>query len=83
MSDSVSAIVKPHWTEEAERVSGRWHPVWGLLGEDDNGTLYVPAWRNRPGWDGWWNRRLDLRRPTHWLPYLRSRLAGKLVWLDA
>lgn len=71
-----------HWTEHAERVYGRWNPFWGLVGESPDAILLLPAWGKNGEPDGWWNRRLNLRRPTHWLPYLRSRLTRKLVWLD-
>ena len=71
-----------HWTERAERIHGSSNPLLGHLGEDADGRLYVPAWRSRSGWDGWWDRPLNLLRPTHWLPYLRSRLSKKLAWLD-
>jgi hypothetical protein len=82
-------FVQPHWTERADRVGDNLyqcgHPIFGLVAENENGTLLVPAWRNPhhdnyPG--GWWNRRLNLRRPTHWLPYLRSRLTRSLVWVE-
>ncbi len=83
-------MADPHWTEKAEWVAqpGRAaaNPLVGLLAESDAGVLLLPAWRNPrrddyPG--GWWNRRLDLRNPLHWLPYLRSRLTGSLVWVEA
>lgn len=70
-----------HWTEEAERVGPcrlSDSPMFGLVGENSYGELLVPSWKRR----NWWDRRLNLRRPTHWLPYLRSRLTRKLVWLD-
>lgn len=86
---SRNEIVQPHWTERAERVGPARlanSPLVGLVGESGDGDLHLPSWRNDhrdsfPG--GWWGRPLDLRRPTHWLPYLRSRLARKLVFLDA
>lgn len=80
-----------HWTETADRISheGSAHPLWGHVAESEDGDLLLPAWwwvqrRHRdvaPG--GWWNRRLNLRCPWHWLPYLRSRSAGRLVWVEA
>ena len=81
---------EPHWTELAERVTDK--PLgasnWfvGLMAENEDGMWLLPSWGNPhrdeyPG--GWWGRSLDLRRPTHWLPYLRSRLTRKLVWVEA
>lgn len=67
-----------HWSEDAERIYyGSSNPLWGHIGEHPDGDFYVPSWGRR----GWWGRRLNLRRPTHWLPYLRSRLTRKVVWL--
>ena len=82
-------IVQPHWTELADRVgSARLasNPLIGLVGETEDGDLMLPSYLNThsgafPG--GWWGRPLNLRRPTHWLPYVRSRLAGKVVMLGA
>lgn len=64
-----------HWTETAERVTGT---GLRLVGEDDNGELYVPS-RTR---EDWWDRRLSLCKPSHWPFYLRSRIARQLVWLE-
>jgi hypothetical protein len=80
-------MTDPHWTENAERVSGPKslaNPLWGLIGESPDGDLLLPAWsqRGHDEYDGWWNRQLNLRRPTHWLPYLRSRLARSVAMLD-
>ena len=70
---------RPHWTEETERVyEGGSGPLTGLIGEDGFGDFWCPSWRRRE----WWDRRLNLRRPTHWLPYLHSRLTRKLAFLD-
>jgi hypothetical protein len=79
-----------HWSETADRVNGAVssNPLFGHLGEDDNGELLLPAWwrTQRAHCDesqgGWWNRRLNLRCPWHWLPYLRSRISGRLVFLE-
>lgn len=75
-----------HWTVDAKRIGdGSANPLWGHVAEDEDGGLLLPAWRNPmrhvcPG--GWWNRRLDLRRPTHWLPWLRSRVTRTLQWVE-
>lgn len=70
---------RTHWTEAAERT---WeaddHPLWGLVGECPDGRLWLPSWRRKD----WWDRPLNLRRPTHWLPWLHSRLARKVAFLD-
>lgn len=79
-----------HWMARADRVGDavRWagNPLVGLLAEDDGGNLVLPAWRNPhhdecPG--GWWNRRFRPRNPLHWLPWLRSRLTRRIVWVEA
>lgn len=67
----------------ADRIEGSANPLWGHVGEGPDGEFYLPAWRNEDGAERpWWNRRLDLRRPTHWLPWLRSRITRTLAWLD-
>ncbi len=67
---------KAHWTETAERVNGE---GLRLVGEDEHGDLLVPS-RTR---DDWWDRRLDLRRPSHWPFYLRSRITRQIVFLES
>lgn len=64
-----------HWTARADRVADGDHRI---LGEDDHGDLWVPASWNT----AWWSRRLDLRRPSHWIYYLRSRLTRRIAWLE-
>ena len=63
-----------HWMERADRVGGNAR----ILGEDDYGVLMVP----RLGKRGQWKRTLDLRKPWHWLPYLRSRLTSRIAFLE-
>lgn len=65
-----------HWTETADRV---YDSRQVLLGEDDRGDLWVPSYKrlNR------WNKRLDLRRPTHWPAYLLSRLSRRIAFLES
>lgn len=75
-----------HWTVDAHRIAGSPSPLWGHVAEDEYGELLLPAWRNPrrdecPG--GWWSRPLNLRRPTHWLPYLRSRLTRTIGWVES
>jgi hypothetical protein len=65
--------MKEHWTATADRVGDP-----RLIAEDEKGELWLPS-RRKPGW---WDRRLDLRRPTHWPAYLRSRLTGRLTMID-
>lgn len=65
-----------HWMETADRV---WTGSTRIVGEDDRGDLWVPS-KTRPGW---WDRPLDLRRPTHWPYWLRSRLTRRLAFLEA
>ena len=61
-------------------------PTWGHIAQCDNGDLWLPAYRNlADGYTGppWYNRRLDLRKPLHWLPYLRSRLTSRVAMVDS
>lgn len=75
-----------HWTELSWRIDGDPHPLWGHVGEMPDGRLLVPSWSRKKaaqkGCKGWWDRPLNLRRPTHWLPYLRSRRSHMLAWLE-
>lgn len=64
------------WMEDAQVNGGP--EVRGLLGEDEDGFIYVPS-RTR---DDWWDRRYDWRNPTHWRYYLRSRLTHRIVMLE-
>lgn len=63
-----------HWTERAERV------MTGdrLLGEDEDGDLLVPE----KGSPGRWRGRFNPRNPAHWVPYLRSRITRKIIFLE-
>lgn len=67
--------VRPHWTESADRVAD---PKGRYVGECPYGDLWVPS-RNR---ENYWDRKLNLRHPTHWLYWLRSRLTKRIAWLD-
>lgn len=68
-------MAREHWTERAERVtSGH-----GILGEDEYGDLLVP----KKCASGLWEGRFDPRRPTHWIPYLRSRITRKIAFLES
>ena len=64
-----------HWLENVDRVTGG-DPR--ILGEDENGELYVPS-KTRPEF---WDRRFAARNPTHWHYYLRSRITGRVAWLE-
>lgn len=50
----------------------------GLLGEDEDGNLWVPGHRR----DGTWERRFDPRRPWHWRCWLRSRRHGRVAMIE-
>lgn len=65
---------KTHWTEAANRDGGP-----DVLGEDENGRLWVPSRTDV----GLWDRPLDLRKPTHWRYYLRSRFRGTLAFVES
>jgi hypothetical protein len=64
-----------HWLEDADYVTDG-DPR--IIGQDDHGDLFVPS-RTRPGY---WDRRLNLWKPTHWPFYLRSRLTGRVAFLE-
>lgn len=49
-----------------------------LLGEDENGDLWVPS-RSR---HAWWDRRFSAWRPTHWRYWLRSRRKLRLAMIE-
>jgi len=65
--------LREHWRCHAEYVERD-----DLVAEDESGRLWVPS-RTRPKF---WDRPLDLRRPTHWPYYLRSRLAGQVAMIE-
>lgn len=75
-----------HWTEMSWRIKGDPNPLWGHVGEGPDGNLLLPSWSRtkaaEKGCEGWWDRPMNLRRPTHWLPYLRSRGTLMLAWLE-
>lgn len=64
---------RTYWTETADREGGA-----DVLGEDENGRLWVPSRTTV----GWWDRRLSLWRPTHWPYYLRSRRRRTLAFIE-
>ena len=49
-----------------------------LLGEDENGDLWVPSKRL----DQWWDRRFSPWKPSHWRYWLRSRLHLRLAMIE-
>jgi len=63
------------WIADVERdlYRGGW-----LLGEDENGDLFVPGKTPDAPW-----RCFSERNPLHWLAYLHSRLRGVVAWLEA
>lgn len=65
-----------HWTATAERVSDGDSRI---LGEDDNGDLWVPS-RTRAEW---WDRRFNAWNPTHWPYWLRSRVTKRVAFLES
>lgn len=65
-----------HWRERAELVIGDQFNKY--IAEDEDGELRVPE-RRRPGW---WRERFNPRNPAHWLPWLRSRLTGKVAMIE-
>ena len=69
----MSKKVREHWTGRAEYVERD-----DLVAEDESGRLWVPS-RKRPKF---WDRPLNLWRPTHWPYYLRSRLAGQVAMIE-
>lgn len=57
-------------------------PLWAVMlvcAEDDYGDLWLPSRKCK----GYWDRPLNLRRPTHWAPYLLSRITGWIVVVEA
>lgn len=77
--------MKSHWRDEIDLDGGP-----DVLGEDQDGVLWVPARRPlryllRPPHQhrrGYWDRRLSLWRPTHWFAYLRSRRRRTLAFIE-
>ncbi len=67
---------KDHWTALAERVTTGDHRI---LGEDEDGNLYVPSLTRV----GWWDRRFNPGNPSHWRYWLRSRITGRVAWIEA
>ena len=64
-----------HWMESAEyTTSGETR----ILGEDENGDLYVPS-RTRAEF---WDRRFNPLNPAHWPYYLRSRITRQVAFLE-
>jgi hypothetical protein len=50
-----------------------------LLGEDENGDLFVPD-RHHPGQ---WCARFNPRNPLHWRPWLRSRRTLRIAMIES
>lgn len=72
--------MRRHWLETAEFVT-EGDPR--IVGEDECGDLWVPALGTHSQTvDPVWNRRLNLWHPGHWRHYLRSRITGRVAFLD-
>jgi hypothetical protein len=68
--------MRTHWLETAEYVSDG---DTRILGEDDNGALYIPSKARSEFWD----RRFNRFNPTHWPYYLRSRRTNRVAFLES
>ena len=71
------------WLDRAEYVtSGEIR----ILGEDENGDLWVPHITNKTLWSiehvAYWDRRFNPRNPSHWSYWLRSRLTRRIAFLE-
>jgi hypothetical protein len=77
--DRPMTTTREHWVALADHVSSDASSPAMTLGEDDNGDLRVVVAQPDGTWRG---DLLNLRRPSHWLPYLRARRAGRLLWLE-
>jgi hypothetical protein len=51
----------------------------GILGEGDDGELYVPS----RTMGNYWDRRYNARNPSHWRFWLKSRLTRKVAFLES
>lgn len=72
---------RKHWLETADHVSSG-DPR--IIGQDEHGDLYVPALGTHSlTVDAVWNRRLNLWHPLHWRYYLRSRITGRVAFLES
>lgn len=62
-------------------------PRWALLlvvGAADDGEFYLPCVDRTHGHRGlWWDRRLNLRRPSHWAPFLLTLVTGWFAWIES
>lgn len=67
-----------HWMARADLVYWDEQDQW-ILGEDQHGDWWVPCVPTdmRPHWE-----RFSRWNPLHWVCYWRSRLRGKVVFLD-
>lgn len=63
------------WMAWADR--DLYHGEW-MLGEDENGDLFVPGRTQDAPW-----RRFNPRNPLHWLAYWKSKRVNSLAWLEA
>lgn len=71
----VAGIEPWAWLEDAHISAG---DLRGLLGECDDGFIYVPS-KTRADW---WDRRYNWRNPTHWRFWLKSRITNRVVMLE-
>lgn len=63
-------------------------PSWAallVLGQGDDGEFYLPCVdrSHRHPELIWWDRRLDLGKPSHWPYYALTWITGWVVWLES
>lgn len=66
--------MSPHWRDRVEMDAA---DPW-LLGEDENGDLWVPDVMN----PGKWHARFNPRNPWHWKFWVRSRRRLRLAMIE-
>lgn len=64
--------------------SGGWDRVYTgfVLGESDDGTLWLPRLWRAPGAVEQWTRRFNPRNPLHWPRWWNTRRRHAFVWLE-
>jgi len=66
-----------NWLENVEWYNKIEPPRW-LIGEDDNGDIYLPS-KTR---EDWWDRPINFKYPSHWIYFLNSRIRNQCVFLE-
>lgn len=64
-----------HWRETVEYVADG---DARILGEDEDGILFVPS-KSRAEW---WDRKFNPWNPFHWSYYVRSRRTRRIAFLE-